>query len=109
MRYYSTQRPVGPGTYPKPEGNIIVEVSNFDDKIYCEEIGREAWGYIEYEKPIDQKTAAAYELVADGVGCTGCINEAASRDMDCCWNCSRNRTRKPRDLYRHRSTGGERP
>ena len=67
MRYYSTQRPVGPGTYPKPQGNAVKEVFNFDSKTYCEEVGREAWGYIEYEKPLDPETAAGYALVADGV------------------------------------------
>ena len=40
MRYYSTQRPVGPGTFPKPQGNAVKEVFNFDSKTYCEEIGR---------------------------------------------------------------------
>lgn len=83
------------------------EREDVDD--YDEEVGREAWGYIEYEKPLDPETAAGYALVADGVGCTGCVHEAASRDMDCCWNCSRNPARKPRDLYQHRPAGGERP
>lgn len=70
MRYYSTQRPIGPGTFPKPQGNAVKEVFNFDSKTYCEEVGREAWGYIEYEQPIDPQAAADYFLVADGVGCT---------------------------------------
>lgn len=43
MRYYSTQRPIGPGTFPKPQGNAVKEVFNFDSKTYCEEVGREAW------------------------------------------------------------------
>ena len=60
------------------------------------------WGYIDYEKPLDPETAAGYALVADGVGCTGCVNEAASRDIDCCWDCNRNPRRKRQDLYRHR-------
>lgn len=46
MRYYSTQRPVGPGTFPKLPENKVLEVHNFDAKTFCEEIGREAWGYI---------------------------------------------------------------
>lgn len=54
MRYYSTQRPVGPGTFPKPQGNAVKEVFNFDNKTYCEEVGREARGYIEYEKLLTQ-------------------------------------------------------
>lgn len=34
-RYYSTQRPIMPGSYPNPEGNGIVTVYNFDNKTYC--------------------------------------------------------------------------
>lgn len=64
MRYYSTQRPVGPGTFPQQGGTETV--TNFDGKIYCEEIGREAWGYIEYREAITPKQAKAYELTAGG-------------------------------------------
>lgn len=106
MRYYSsTQRPVGPGTFPKPLGNKILEVHNFDSRTFCAEISREAWGYIDYESPLPQEQADNYELVALGVGCTGCMNEAMGRDMDCCWNCSRNR-RSKKDLYRRRPAEG---
>lgn len=38
MRYYSTQRPVGPGTFPKLPENKVLEVHNFDAKTFCEEI-----------------------------------------------------------------------
>ena len=105
MRYYSTQRPVGPGTFPKLPENKVLEVHNVDAKTFCEEIGREAWGYIDFELPLTQEQAYNYELIAPGVGCTGCVNETASRDMDCCWNCSRNR-RSKKDLYRRRPAGG---
>ena len=105
MRYYSTQRPVGPGTFPKLPENKVLEVHNFDAKTFCEEIGREAWGYIDFESPLTQEQADNYELIAPGVGCTGCVNETASRDMDCCWHCSRNR-RSKKDLYRRRPAGG---
>lgn len=64
MRYYSTQRPVGPGTFPRQGGTETV--TNFDGKIYCEEIGREAWGYIEYREAITPERAKAYELTAGG-------------------------------------------
>lgn len=50
MRYYSTQRPVGPGTFPKLPENKVLEVHNFDAKTFCEEIGREAWGYIDLSR-----------------------------------------------------------
>lgn len=32
--------------------------------------------------------------------CSGCVNEAADRDQDCCWYCTRNRQKNRRDLYR---------
>lgn len=60
MKYYSTQRPVMPGSFPK---GTIREIKNFDSRIYCEEIGREAWGYIDYSEPIKPEAAKAYELV----------------------------------------------
>ena len=64
MRYYSTQRPVTPGSFPNHPGNRVLEVHNFDSKSYCGEIGREAWGYIEYEKPLARYDCDSYELVA---------------------------------------------
>jgi len=63
MKYYSTQRPVAPGTFPKPQGNKVVDIHNYDRKTYCAEIGREAWGYIEYQQPLAPEQAARYELV----------------------------------------------
>ena len=52
MRYYSTQRPVSPGSYPT--GGVI-SIVNFDTKRYVSEIGGNAWGYIEYgiELPVE--------------------------------------------------------
>ncbi len=65
MRYYSTQRPVAPGTFPKPAGNKVLEIVNFDELKYCPESGRDCWGYIEYEKPLTEKEAVDYELVRE--------------------------------------------
>ena len=45
-RYYSTQRPVLPGGFP--EKDKVERIQNFDHKEFCEEIGDEAWGFIEY-------------------------------------------------------------
>ncbi len=64
MRYYSTQRPVMPGSFPRPNGNNVVEIHNYDSKTYCEELGREAWGYIDYEKPLSRYDLNSYELSA---------------------------------------------
>lgn len=63
-RYYSTQRPVMPGSYPKPQGNEIVEILNYDNKTFAEEVQKAAWGYIEYEKPLGHFDIVDYELVA---------------------------------------------
>ena len=60
MRYYSTQRPVGPGTFPRQDGAEVI--TNFDGPSYCEEIGREAWGYIDYQQTLAPEVAASYEL-----------------------------------------------
>ena len=60
-RYYSTQRPIGPGTIPndpKP-----AEIHNFDYRQQVEDIGRMAWGYVDYEEPLNEKAAEDYELV----------------------------------------------
>lgn len=65
MRYYSTERPVSLGTYPKSKDNKITEIFNYDDKTYIEEIGREAWGYIDYLYPLSNSDIINYELVAE--------------------------------------------
>ena len=57
MRYYSTQCPITPGSYPEPENNKITEIHNYENKTYCEEIGREALGYIEYGHPLHPEVA----------------------------------------------------
>lgn len=64
MRYYSTQRPVMPGSFPKPDGNKVLKIHNYDGKTFCKEIGREAWGYIEYVKPLTRYDCDSYELTA---------------------------------------------
>lgn len=66
-RYYSTQRPISLGTYPRPQGNKVINLHNFDERTYCEEIGREAWGYIEYELPVSDVLLRDFEMVKAGV------------------------------------------
>lgn len=63
-KYYSTERPVMPGSFPKPQGNTVLNIENFNDRSYVGKIGREAWGFIEYEKPISSVLLDDYELVA---------------------------------------------
>lgn len=65
-RYYSTQRPVAPGTFPKPAGNKVFGIRNYDSRIHIAEIGRDAWGYIDYTSPLDPRLAEEYELTYGG-------------------------------------------
>ncbi len=67
MKYYSTQRPITPGSFPKPMGNRVMNIWNFDRPVFCPEIGREAWGYIEYEQPLTPEQAIDYELSPDSL------------------------------------------
>ena len=62
FRYYSTQRPVDIGTFPKPPDNKVVEIVNFDKRIPVENETMRAWGYIEYQKPLTEQQADDYEL-----------------------------------------------
>ena len=62
FRYYSTQRPVDIGTFPKPPDNRVMEIVNFDKRISVENEPFHAWGYVEYQKPLTEKQADDYEL-----------------------------------------------
>lgn len=59
-KYYSVMRPVSIGTFPR-EG--VEEIVNFDNRTYCPEINREAWGYIEYNRELSEEEVAEYELI----------------------------------------------
>lgn len=63
-RYYSIEHPVMPGTFPKPIDNPVLSIENFEVRSYVGKIGREAWGFVEYEKPLTEKQIEAFELVA---------------------------------------------
>ena len=58
-KYFSVMRPVSIGTFPR-EG--VEEIVNFDNRTYCPEINREAWGYIEYRE-LSEKEVSEYELI----------------------------------------------
>lgn len=47
-RYYFLLRPPAPGTHPRGATKVV----SFDQKEFVQEIEREAWGYVEYGKPI---------------------------------------------------------
>lgn len=70
-RYYSPLRPLSLGTFPKPQGNEILHIENFEERQNVPEIARQAWGYIEYKEALTEIEAAAYELIP-----SNCISEA---------------------------------
>lgn len=65
FRYYSTLRPITPGAYPKLINNPAMLIHNFNKREYVGKIGREAWGYLEYENPLTDKQIEAFDLIAD--------------------------------------------
>ena len=60
-RYYSTQRPVDIGTFPK-DGNAPARIVNFDERENIEPENYQAWGYLEYSAPFTYKQMDDYEL-----------------------------------------------
>lgn len=70
-RYYSTHRPILPGGFP--EKDKVERIQNLDHKEFCEEIGDEAWGFIEYSEPLTKEQADAYELVPTGMKTFWCV------------------------------------
>ena len=75
-RYYSTQRPIAPGTFPgKPAelGNYGSNGSDFD------RLGK-VWGYLDYEEELTAEEARGYELIPAGATPTyHPINEETAR------------------------------
>lgn len=58
MRYYAVIRPVMVGTVPKG----MTGYKNFDKPEYVEVIGREAWGYADYDTEVD---ISDYDLIPE--------------------------------------------
>lgn len=77
-RYYSTQRPILPGGFPNREK--VEQIKNFDDKIFCEEIGEEAWGFVDYSEPLEKEQADAYELTLAGMKTYWCVTTSVYDD-----------------------------
>ena len=60
-RYYSTQRPVDIGTFPKTE-NGPIRLENFDKREDVEQGKFKAWGYLVYDAPLTGKEIFDHEL-----------------------------------------------
>lgn len=61
-KYYSTQRPVDIGTFPKPPHNAPDEIENYDQRVPVEGGTFLAWGHLTYTRPLTDKQIADYEL-----------------------------------------------
>lgn len=62
-RYYSTQRPVDLGTYPKA-GGAFIGFENFDKREQVENGSFLAWGWLDYSRPLTDSEISDYELRA---------------------------------------------
>ena len=65
-RYYLTERPLQFGAFPQPEDNKPVLVAPFREKMYAPNIGKYAFGFVEYDHPLTPEQIYRYELTACG-------------------------------------------
>ncbi len=64
MKYYSLQRPVDIGTVPRSAK--IIEVHNFDERKYCKEVERLAWGWVKVKGELSKEDCQHYDLAPSG-------------------------------------------
>lgn len=62
MRYYMTQRPPMPGAMPR---SGLVEIEEFDGRVYCKEIMREAYARLTYDRELTKQEIYDYELTPE--------------------------------------------
>jgi hypothetical protein len=62
-KYYSTQRPIDIGTFPRTP-NEPIRIVNFEAREGVELGYYQAWGYLEYAAPLTEKQLDDYELKA---------------------------------------------
>ena len=61
-QYYSTQRPVDIGTFPKSINNPLLGFTNYDQRQAVEGGTMQAWGELIYWHPLTEKQMNDYEL-----------------------------------------------
>jgi|GEM_PF-5107790 len=61
-RYYGLNRPLTIGTHPDSKENPAIKIHNYDNKIRVGNLC-EAWGYVEYKKPLTKREISDYELL----------------------------------------------
>lgn len=60
-KYFSVLRPITPGSIPS--SRRVLNIVNFDERKYCPEIKRDAWGYIEYDGKL--YNCSEYDLIEE--------------------------------------------
>lgn len=60
-RYYSPERPIAPGTFPKSAEPC--EVVNFEKRQFVEKLGCWCYGYISTDKVLTKEEMYEYELI----------------------------------------------
>lgn len=65
MRYYLRLRPATVGTFPKPQGNEVLNVHNYDKRTFVKEVGLRVWGYVEYALPVSDVLLDDFDMVAE--------------------------------------------
>lgn len=63
MRAYSLHRPIGMGTYPKPESGSY-EIVNWPYQ-YTPEVKRYTFGYVDYENDMPVEELERYEMLTE--------------------------------------------
>ena len=63
MRSYALHRPIGPFTWPSEHKDKVLELVNFDHLQYVPEIGRNAFGYIDWAEDVPMEDLRRYELM----------------------------------------------
>ena len=61
-KYYSTQRPVSIGTFPKDHFKAPIRLQNYDGRLPVEGGAFWAWGEVVYDTPLTEGELRSYEL-----------------------------------------------
>lgn len=67
MRAYAIHRPFGIGTWPAQYGGFPV---NFDTYRFVEEIGRHAFGYVDFQEDVPKEMLEKFDLVTENPAAT---------------------------------------
>ncbi len=62
FKYFSTQRPVDIGTYPRPKENLPVAHLNYGNRQPVEGEAFRSWGELWYRHPLTEQQISDYEL-----------------------------------------------